>query len=94
MTSAMKKIYPFCPAGLKNSEDRRLGSLRQIRGHEPTRLLPVVILTTSSQQQDVIRAINSAPGYVCKPVDFNDFEKVISVGLYWLIWNEPPPVGK
>jgi two-component system response regulator len=70
--------------------------LRQIRGHELTRLLPVVILTTSSQQQDVVESYKlGANSYVRKPVDFNDFEKVISVlGLYWLIWNEPPPLGK
>ena len=71
--------------------------LRQIRGNELTRLLPVVILTSSSQQQDMIESYKlGANSYIRKPVDFNDFEKVIHVlGLYWLIWNEPPPlVGK
>ena len=70
--------------------------LRQIRGNELTRLLPVVILTSSSQQQDMIESYKlGANSYIRKPVDFNDFEKVIHVlGLYWLIWNEPPPLGK
>ncbi|PKN69929.1 MAG: two-component system response regulator [Deltaproteobacteria bacterium HGW-Deltaproteobacteria-12] len=70
--------------------------LRQIRGNDLTRLLPVVILTTSSHQQDVIEGYKlGANSYVRKPVDFADFEQVINVlGLYWLIWNEPPPVGK
>jgi two-component system, response regulator len=70
--------------------------LRQIRGNDLTRLLPVVILTSSSQQQDVIEGYKlGANSYVRKPIDFKDFEEVIHVlGLYWLIWNQPPPVAK
>jgi two-component system, response regulator len=70
--------------------------LRQIRSNELTRLLAVVILTSSSEQQDVIEGYKlGANSYVRKPIDFKDFEKAIHVlGLYWLIWNEPPPVGK
>jgi two-component system response regulator len=68
--------------------------LRRIRAHERTKLLPVVILTTSGEESDVTRAYGyGVNSYVRKPVDFNEFtEAVRLLGLYWLITNEPPPV--
>ena len=70
--------------------------LRSIRQNEFTKLLPVVILTSSAEEQDVIDGYNlGANSYVRKPVNFNDFQQAIKVlGLYWLVWNEPPPLGK
>jgi two-component system, response regulator len=70
--------------------------LRSIRQNEFTKLLPVVILTSSIEEQNVADGYKlGANSYIRKPINFNDFEKVIHVlGLYWLIWNEPPPVGK
>jgi two-component system response regulator len=70
--------------------------LRSIRQNEFTKLLPVVILTSSTEEQNVADGYKlGANSYIRKPINFNDFEKVIHVlGLYWLIWNEPPPVGK
>ena len=67
--------------------------LRRIRGNEATRLLPVVILTSSNEEQDRITGYGlGANSYVRKPVDFNQFtEGVRQLGLYWLILNEPPP---
>jgi CheY-like chemotaxis protein len=67
--------------------------LRRIRAHESTRLLPVVILTSSNEEQDRISGYGlGANSYVRKPVDFNQFtEGVRQLGLYWLILNEPPP---
>jgi two-component system response regulator len=70
--------------------------LKRIRQDERTKLLPVVILTSSAEQKDVINGYKlGANSYVRKPVDFDQFAKAIKhLGLYWLIWNEPPPLGK
>jgi two-component system response regulator len=67
--------------------------LRRIRSDERTRLLPVVILTSSKEDQDMIRGYGyGANSYVRKPIDFNQFvEAVNQLGLYWLVLNEPPP---
>jgi two-component system response regulator len=67
--------------------------LRQLRANERTRLLPVVILTTSKQDQDIIDGYAlGANSYVRKPVDFNQFvEAVRQLGLYWFVLNEPLP---
>lgn len=66
--------------------------LDQIRHHERTELLPVVILTSSKEQDDVVRSYKlGVNSYVRKPVDFNEFvEAVQSLGLYWLILNQSP----
>jgi DNA-binding response OmpR family regulator len=70
--------------------------LKQIRSNEMTRLLPVVILTSSIEENDVINGYKlGANSYVRKPVDFTQFVDAIKLlGLYWLIWNEPAPVVK
>ncbi len=67
--------------------------LRRIRADENTRLLPVVILTSSKEQQDMIKGYSlGANSYVRKPVDFDQFvEAVRQLGLYWLVLNEAPP---
>jgi len=67
--------------------------LRQIRADPRTRLLPVVILTSSKEEQDLIEGYSEgANSYVRKPVDFNQFlEAVRQLGLYWLVLNESPP---
>lgn len=73
-----------------------LGVLKEIRTHEATRHMPVVILTSSREEQDLIRGYNfGANSYIRKPVDFNEFiEAVRQLGLYWLVLNELPPVAK
>ena len=70
--------------------------LRQLRADSRTRLLPVVILTSSSEQRDKIAAYGTgANSYVRKPVDFPQFiDAVRQLGLYWLILNEAPPVER
>jgi two-component system response regulator len=67
--------------------------LRRLRLHEHTRLLPVVILTSSIEEQDRFSGYGlGANSYVRKPVDFGEFlEAVRQLGLYWLILNQPPP---
>ena len=66
--------------------------LQRIRADEKTRLLPVVVLTTSSEDKDRITSYRlGANSFVRKPVDFNEFtEAVRQLGLYWLILNESP----
>jgi two-component system, response regulator len=70
--------------------------LRRLRAHERTKLLPVVILTSSNEEQDLIAGYGlGANSYVRKPVDFNQFiEAARQLGLYWLVLNEPPPLGR
>jgi two-component system response regulator len=67
--------------------------LRRLRADERTRLLPVVILTSSKEEQDMIAGYSEgANSYVRKPVDFDHFiEAVRQLGLYWLLLNEAPP---
>jgi len=68
--------------------------LKQIRANARTQLLPVVILTTSVEDQDRLDGYRlGANGYVRKPVDFSAFaETVTQLGLYWLVLNERPPL--
>jgi two-component system, response regulator len=71
-----------------------LGVLKRLRADERTRNLPVVVLTSSSQDADVIASYNlGANSYVRKPVEFGAFvEAVSSLGLYWALLNRPPPM--
>jgi two-component system, response regulator len=67
--------------------------LRQIRSHSETQCIPVVVLSTSSQDKDRFESYNSgANSYIRKPVDFDQFMEVTrQMGVYWLMVNDPPP---
>lgn len=67
--------------------------LRRVRANKATRLLPVVILTSSNEDQDRLKGYSlGANSYVRKPVDFDEFVKAAGqLGLYWLLLNESPP---
>ncbi len=67
--------------------------LRRLRDNDHTKLLPVVILTSSKEEQDLINGYKlGANSYIRKPVDFDQFvEAVRQLGLYWLVLNERPP---
>ena len=69
--------------------------LRRIRASEQTRLLPVVVLTSSSEDRDIVESYNlGANSYVQKPVDFSQFtDSVRQLGLYWALINQPVPGG-
>ena len=66
--------------------------LRQIKANELTRSIPVVVMTSSREEQDIITSYElGVNSYVVKPVNFEAFAKAISdLGLYWLIINQPP----
>ena len=66
--------------------------LERLRGDQRTRLVPVVVLTSSSEEQDMVRSYDlGANSYVRKPVDFEQFlEAARQLGLYWLVLNEVP----
>ncbi len=69
--------------------------LQRIRGNEATKLLPVVVLTSSKEERDLLSSYNlGANSYIRKPVNFSQFAAAIKqLGLYWLVINEPPPNG-
>lgn len=66
--------------------------LRQLKSHDTSKSIPVVIMTSSKEEQDVIRSYQlGVNSYVVKPVDFEGFAKAVSeLGLYWLLTNQPP----
>jgi two-component system, response regulator len=76
--------------------------LRQIKGDARTKLIPVVILTSSKEERDLANGYNlGVNSYIQKPVDFTEFrETVKALGLYWVLINQPPaltgtvPLGK
>jgi CheY-like chemotaxis protein len=70
-----------------------LSVLKRLRADPRTSLTPIVVLTSSKAEQDVVAGYNlRANSYIRKPVDFDQFtEAVRQIGMYWLLLNEPPP---
>jgi two-component system response regulator len=67
--------------------------LRAIREDERTKMIPVVVLTSSNEQKDLVESYKShVNSYIQKPVDFDQFQQVVQqLGLYWLVINQTPP---
>ena len=70
-----------------------LDVLQRLRADERTKLIPVVILTSSSEDEDLVKSYrHGANSYVRKPVEFNAFATAVSqLGVYWMLINQPPP---
>ena len=90
----VKDIPAVVMLDLKLPKVDGLEVLQKIRANDLTALLPVVVLTSSDQEQDIIASYRlGANSYIRKPVDFSRFaEAVRTLGMYWLLLNEPPPV--
>lgn len=90
------KERPELPAvvllDLKMPRKDGLEVLKEIRANERTRFLPVVIVTSSKEEQDIVKGYSlGVNSYVRKPVDFNEFLNAVqNLGLYWLLLNEAP----
>jgi two-component system, response regulator len=69
--------------------------LRAIKGAPSTRALPVVVLTSSREDRDMVESYHlGTNSYIQKPVDFDQFREIIKqIGLYWLVVNQPPPLA-
>jgi len=91
---ALAPLPQFVLLDLKLPKVNGLDVLARIRAESRTRMLPVVVLTSSVEDSDLRRAYDlGANSYVRKPVDYEQFSQAVrQLGLYWMIVNYPPPV--
>ena len=94
MLAKVEELPELVLLDLKLPKIDGLEVLRRLRAEPRTKLLPVVVLTSSKQDEDLIQSYElGANSYVRKPVEFEAFlEAVRNLGLYWLVLNERPPV--
>src|ERR1700733_13917053 len=77
---------------LKMPKEGGMQGLKQIKGDERTRTIPVVLMTSSREERDMVSGYDlGVNSYIQKPVDFDEFRKTVKLlGLYWLVTNRPP----
>ncbi len=90
------ELPAFALLDLKLPKVPGLEVLRRVRSDPRTRRLPIVILTSSREEEDIAAGYEGgANSYVAKPVDFKQFQQAVEqLGLYWLVLNEVPPRAK
>ena len=88
----IKKVPRVILLDIKMPKVDGIEVLRQIRANPDTKLIPIVIMTSSKEEQDIIKSYQlGVNSFVVKPVEFNDFAKAVSeLGLYWVLTNQPP----
>jgi len=94
-SSEYEELPTFVLLDLKLPKVDGLQILKHIRSDERTKKLPVVVLTTSKEQNDLVMSYElGVNSFVRKPIDFNEFIKAVNqLGMYWLILNEVPKEG-
>ena len=92
-TRSLDALPRFILLDLKLPKVDGLEVLRQIKSDPRTRSIPVIILTASREERDLVQGYqNGVNSYIQKPVDFDQFTELVkNLGLYWLVVNEPPP---
>lgn len=92
----MKKAPRVILLDIKMPRVDGLEVLRQLKSNEATELIPVVVMTSSKEEQDIIVSYElGVNSFIVKPVEFDNFAKAVSqLGLYWLLMNQPPVINK
>lgn len=95
LTGSQARDFAFVLLDLKLPKVSGVEVLQRIRADERTRHLPVIILTSSSQEEDVMASYaGGANSYVRKPISFDEFARAVAqLGFYWAVLNERPPAS-